>query len=155
MAIMELSTQPVYLKRSKSERVRPRTSGEEGGHGVVGETVEHISPRPHHRRLSMGHHPRASHHGTPQRLTVEPENGNFGLSTSDVSLDSSSSCNPSYKYGNQVSRKALCSRAARMVRLASGQHNSLTSITVVWSFVVFVLFLSPVLFPTSGQEASQ
>ncbi|XP_045117860.1 uncharacterized protein LOC123508316 isoform X3 [Portunus trituberculatus] len=93
----------MYLKRSKSERVRPRTSGEEGGHGVVGETVEHISPRPHHRRLSMGHHPRASHHGTPQRLTVEPENGNFGLSTSDVSLDSSSSCNPSYKYGNQVS----------------------------------------------------
>ncbi|XP_050699644.1 uncharacterized protein LOC126987036 isoform X3 [Eriocheir sinensis] len=93
----------VYLKRSKSERVRPRNSGEEASHSVVGETVEHISPRPHHRRLSMGHHPRASHHSTPQRLTVEPENGNFGLSTSDVSLDSSSSCNPSYKYGNQVS----------------------------------------------------
>lgn len=116
-------THPVYLKRSKSERVRPRNSGEEASHGVVGETVEHISPRPHHRRLSMGHHPRASHHGTPQRLTVEPENGNFGLSTSDVSLDSSSSCNPSYKYGNQVSRK-LCLQAARAVRLASGQHNS-------------------------------
>ncbi|KAG7161762.1 hypothetical protein Hamer_G007403, partial [Homarus americanus] len=92
----------MYLKRSKSERVRPRNTTEEGVTAVEGETVEHISPRPHHRRLSMGHHPR-SHHATPQRLTVEPENGNFGLSTSDLSLDSNSSCNPSYKYGNQVS----------------------------------------------------
>ncbi|XP_069955917.1 uncharacterized protein [Cherax quadricarinatus] len=95
----------MYLKRSKSERVRPRTAAEEGAGAAaaasVGETVERVSPRPHHRRLSMGHHPRAAHHPTPQRLAVEPENGNFGLSTSDLSLDSNSSCNPSYKYGNQ------------------------------------------------------
>ncbi|KAK4326108.1 hypothetical protein Pmani_003323 [Petrolisthes manimaculis] len=98
----------MYLKRSKSERVRPRASGgggEEGGGvaTVAGDILEHISPRPHHRRLSMGHNPRGHHSSTPQRLTVEPENGNFGLSTSDLSLDSNSSCNPSYKYGNQVS----------------------------------------------------
>ncbi|XP_069993636.1 uncharacterized protein [Penaeus vannamei] len=96
----------VYLKRSKSERVRPRvttaTKDESVGDLGVTDAIEHISPRPHHRRLSMGHHPHA-HHATPQRLTVEPESGNFGLSTSDLSLDSNSSCNPSYKYGNQVS----------------------------------------------------
>lgn len=95
----------VYLKRSKSERVRPRvttaTKDESVGDLGVADAIEHISPRPHHRRLSMGHHPHA-HHATPQRLTVEPESGNFGLSTSDLSLDSNSSCNPSYKYGNQV-----------------------------------------------------
>ncbi|XP_069188953.1 uncharacterized protein [Procambarus clarkii] len=91
----------VYLKRSKSERVRPRNTPEEGVAVVEGDSIVHVSPRPHHRRLSMGHHPRAPHHPTPQRLTVEPENGNFGLSTSDLSLDSNSSCNPSYKYGNQ------------------------------------------------------
>ncbi|XP_071548419.1 LOW QUALITY PROTEIN: uncharacterized protein [Panulirus ornatus] len=92
----------VYLKRSKSERVRPRNTTEENVGDTEANSLEQVSPRPHHRRLSMGHHPR-SHHATPQRLTVEPENGNFGLSTSDLSLDSNSSCNPSYKYGNQVS----------------------------------------------------
>ncbi|XP_068233031.1 uncharacterized protein [Palaemon carinicauda] len=92
----------VYLKRSKSERVRPRNTSQDEGVGDMDSFEQDISPRPHQRRLSMGHHPQ-SRHSTPQRLTVEPENGNFGISTSDLSLDSNSSCNPSYKYGNQVS----------------------------------------------------
>ncbi|XP_066982357.1 uncharacterized protein [Macrobrachium rosenbergii] len=92
----------VYLKRSKSERVRPRNTSQDEGVGDMDSFEQDVSPRPHQRRLSMGHHPQ-SRHTTPQRLTVEPENGNFGISTSDLSLDSNSSCNPSYKYGNQVS----------------------------------------------------
>ncbi|KAK7068874.1 hypothetical protein SK128_027882 [Halocaridina rubra] len=118
----------VYLKRSKSERVRPRNTSQDEGVGDMDSFEQDISPRPHQRRLSMGHHPH-SRHATPQRLTVEPENGNFGISTSDLSLDSNSSCNPSYKYGNQVIRIRKDRRRKRVPEPRGGWEEAVATPT--------------------------
>ncbi|XP_068233035.1 uncharacterized protein [Palaemon carinicauda] len=71
----------VYLKRSKSERVRPRNTSQDEGVGDMDSFEQDISPRPHQRRLSMGHHPQ-SRHSTPQRLTVSYAGGYYGYPVS-------------------------------------------------------------------------
>ena len=49
------------------------------------------------------HHTSTSLQQQPQPLLADPTNGNFGMTTSDASMESNSGNNPSYKYGNQVS----------------------------------------------------